>query len=200
MAASYQAPAQVLEGLLEGNKHWTDADSTVNLSNVATRGEEFVNGQDPNVVVITCSDSRVIPEFIFDSAMGQLFVIRIAGNIISPEVLASVEFAVDKLNCSLVLVLGHQNCGAVQGRLDAEPVLSQNQHLESPNMDQLIQQIQIVSGGEDQYLESIRHNARYQSEQIPLQSKLVGDRVQAGKVEVKPALYWLESREVEILA
>lgn len=80
---------------------------------IKLRTELYENGQFPKAVVITCSDSRVVPEFIFDVKLGELFVIRNAGNIVDENVIGNVEFAVSHLNVNYILVMGHEKCGAV---------------------------------------------------------------------------------------
>ena len=77
----------------------------------------MIDGQKPYAVILTCSDSRVVPELIFDTGIGELFVIRIAGNVASPSSIASIEYAVTHVDVKLIVVLGHQNCGAVTAAL-----------------------------------------------------------------------------------
>lgn len=86
----------------------------------ARRSETAQNGQHPYAIVICCSDSRVIPEQIFDAGIGELFVIRVAGNVIGPHALGSVEYAAAHLCCKQIVVLGHTNCGAVGAALAGE--------------------------------------------------------------------------------
>ena len=77
------------------------------------RLDKIVNGHNPYAVIVTCSDSRVIPEYIFSAGIGELFVVRVAGNVIDNHQLGSIEYAVEHLGCKLVVVLGHTLCGAV---------------------------------------------------------------------------------------
>ena len=100
--------------LTEGNRRYVeDGFSNRNTGN-DRRTDTAENGQHPYAVIITCSDSRVVPEFIFDAGIGDLFVIRTAGNTCDVNTLGSAEYAVDHLGCKLVVVLGHTQCGAVQ--------------------------------------------------------------------------------------
>ena len=82
------------------------------------RLHELVAGQHPHAVILSCSDSRVPPEVVFDQGLGDLFVVRVAGNVAGDHELASIEYAVDHLHCPLVVVLGHQNCGAVTAAVE----------------------------------------------------------------------------------
>ena len=98
--------------LSEGNRRYRER------SDAALRESTALHGQHPHTIVIACSDSRVIPEQIFDAALGELFVIRVAGNVLEKHQLGSVEYAAAHLGCSLVIVLGHTRCGAVAAALD----------------------------------------------------------------------------------
>ena len=105
--------AEALQKLKEGNQRYLTAET--NPGDVSPKIRKFTreNGQSPYAIVITCSDSRVIPESIFSAGIGELFVIRVAGNVMDKHQLGSVEYAADHLGTNLVVVLGHTNCGAV---------------------------------------------------------------------------------------
>ena len=105
--------AEALERLKKGNLQYLNAKTGSGDVSPETRAYTSENGQKPYAVVITCSDSRVIPEYIFSAGLGELFVIRVAGNVIEGHQLGSIEYAVEHLGCKLVLVLGHTRCGAV---------------------------------------------------------------------------------------
>ncbi|MEM6721082.1 MAG: carbonic anhydrase [Bacteroidota bacterium] len=83
-------------------------------------------GQRPFAIILTCSDSRVVPEFIFDTGIGDLFVVRVAGNVADTAAIASIEFAVALLDCQYILVMGHQECGAVRTAMDGDEPASEN--------------------------------------------------------------------------
>lgn len=102
-----------LERLKAGNKTYIGSAQSVGDISPEKRLYTAENGQKPYAVIVSCSDSRVIPESIFSSGIGELFVIRVAGNVVDNNQLGSVEYAVEHLGCSLVLVLGHTGCGAV---------------------------------------------------------------------------------------
>lgn len=99
--------------LQKGNEAYLNASTCPGDVSPAIRQDTYENGQYPYAVIITCSDSRVIPESIFSAGIGELFVIRVAGNVINDYQLGSIEYAVDHLGSNLVVVLGHTNCGAV---------------------------------------------------------------------------------------
>ena len=104
----------IIERMIEGNRYYTAH------GNEALRLDTAQNGQHPYAVVICCSDSRVIPEQIFHAQIGDLFVIRVAGNVLDRHQIGSVEYAVSHLGCKLVLMLGHTGCGAVGAALKGE--------------------------------------------------------------------------------
>lgn len=99
--------------LVDGNNRFVTNKLKDNSNVIKLREELYENGQSPKAVVITCSDSRVVPEFIFDVKLGELFVIRNAGNIVDENVIGNVEFAVSHLNVNYILIMAHEKCGAV---------------------------------------------------------------------------------------
>ena len=103
-----------IERLLAGNCRYRES------SDAALRERTAVHGQHPRAIVIACSDARVIPEEIFDAVLGELFVIRVAGNVLDNHQLGSIEYAAAHLGCLLVVVLGHTRCGAVGAALHGE--------------------------------------------------------------------------------
>ncbi len=106
--------AEALEHLKAGNQRFAAGTSRYGSGIGADRRDELTSGQNPLAVVVGCSDSRVPLEIVFDQGLGDLFVIRVAGNIVNPSQIESVEFAVAKLDVPLVVVLGHEDCGAVK--------------------------------------------------------------------------------------
>ena len=99
--------------LMEGNRRWQQAGEEVDR----IRRHTAEHGQQPWAIVIACSDSRVVPEQIFDAGLGELFVIRVAGNVMDRHQLGSVEYAAAHLHCRMILLLGHTGCGAVSAAL-----------------------------------------------------------------------------------
>ena len=113
--------AEALEKLKEGNQRYLDAKTNPGDISANIRKKTCDEGQLPYAIVITCSDSRVIPESIFSAGIGELFVIRVAGNVMDKHQLGSVEYAAGHLGSPLVVVLGHSHCGAVGAALSSEP-------------------------------------------------------------------------------
>lgn len=112
---------EALDALRAGNESYINAETMSGDVSKRTRERTSREGQSPYAVVVTCSDSRVIPEAIFSAGIGDLFVIRAAGNVVDEIVTGSVEYAVEHLGCRLVVVLGHTHCGAVDAALHHAP-------------------------------------------------------------------------------
>ncbi len=130
-------PELALHKLMDGNKHFVKNTLTNGArSNVATRAS-LANSQKPYAIILSCSDSRVPPEIIFDQGLGEIFVIRVAGNIPDPIVLGSIEYAAEHLGTSLIMVLGHERCGAVTATVDAK-----GQSSGSENIDAIVKEIE----------------------------------------------------------
>lgn len=110
---------EALKRLIEGNQHYV-LDKTSNLPPSAERRAEIVLSQQPFAAILGCSDSRVPPELIFDVGLGNIFVVRVAGNVVGPIEMDSLEYSVKHLNVPLIMVLGHENCGAVAAVLSGK--------------------------------------------------------------------------------
>ena len=121
MSKENLSAAESLEKLKEGNKRYLSAAANTGDISPYIRKMTCEEGQTPYAVIITCSDSRVIPESIFMSGIGELFVIRVAGNVMDNHQLGSIEYAAGHLGTKLVVVLGHEHCGAVGAAMGADP-------------------------------------------------------------------------------
>ncbi|HEX2493670.1 MAG TPA: carbonic anhydrase, partial [Steroidobacter sp.] len=112
------AALEALQRLKEGNARFASGGGRQGPALNHLRRSELVAGQKPSAVILGCSDSRVPAEIVFDQGLGDLFVIRVAGNIVAPSQIGSVEFAVERFDTPLVVVLGHSMCGAVTATLE----------------------------------------------------------------------------------
>lgn len=112
---------EALMRLKKGNQDYLNAQKTIGDISQERRKETLYHGQHPYAMIITCSDSRVIPEAIFSAGIGDLFVIRVAGNVIDSHQLGSIEYAVEHLGSPLLVVLGHTDCGAIEAAIHHEP-------------------------------------------------------------------------------
>lgn len=130
-------PDEALQKLMDGNKHFVENNLTNAVKSDAAARASLANSQKPYAIILSCSDSRVPPEIIFDKGLGEIFVIRVAGNIPDPIVLGSIEYAAEHLGTTLIMVLGHERCGAVTATVDAK-----GQSTGSKNIDAIVQEIE----------------------------------------------------------
>lgn len=119
-----------LERLMAGNKRFM-AGHPVHPDETLQRIRDLKKGQDPFAIIVGCSDSRVPPELIFDQGLGDIFSIRTAGNIIGDYELGSIEYAVEHLGCKLIVVLGHENCGAIKAFIEDPEIANQHDHIKN---------------------------------------------------------------------
>jgi carbonic anhydrase len=124
---------EALRQLREGNRRFVANESAAAFLSHGERRPELATGQEPHAIVLGCSDSRVPAEFVFDQGLGDLFVIRVAGNIVAPSQVGSVEFAAARFGTRLVVVLGHSQCGAILATIDElrRPTTNQSRNLQS---------------------------------------------------------------------
>lgn len=147
--------------------------------------EALARGQRPWAAVLACADARVSPEWIFDVGPGELFDVRSAGNTAFAEGIASLEYAVGQLQVPLIVVLGHQGCGAVTAAMSDQPL--------TPLLEQLVTPIRAsLKSGDDLSL-AIRHNATAAARQLSERSAVLREAVSAGKLRIQPLYFDLES-------
>lgn len=127
-----------LDRLRAGNARFVSNEAGAETLGHLTRRAELTAGQAPFAVILGCSDSRVPVEIVFDQGLGDLFVIRVAGNVVAPSQVGSVEFAADRFGTRLVVVLGHSKCGAVQATLEE---LARPTEVQSPNLRSIVHRI-----------------------------------------------------------
>src|SRR4051812_12990633 len=129
---------EALERLKEGNRRFVSEDWSTQTLPSPTRRRELAAGQQPFAIILGCSDSRVPAEIIFDQGLGELFVIRVAGNIVAPSQIGSVEFAAERYGTRLVVVLGHSMCGAILATLEE---LERPSVMRSPNLRSIVDRV-----------------------------------------------------------
>lgn len=189
-----------LELLREGNQRFVSGADSLKRIITQKQRREYVAGQEPFAVVLGCSDSRAPVEIIFDQGLGDLFVIRVAGNIVASSQIGSVEFATEHFGTRLVVVLGHTHCGAVQATLDELQRPSGNQ---SPNLRSIVNRIRpAVEGLLETELrndpaalkqQAVQANVRVASSQLRNSSAILEPLIQKGELLVIGAVYALET-------
>ena len=197
-------PRQALDRLREGNHRFAANLQSLDALLTHTRRGELASGQHPFAIVLGCSDSRVPAETIFDQGLGELFVIRVAGNIVGPSQVGSVEFAVARFCVRLVVVLGHSSCGAVVVTLEElqRPAHDQNFHPTliidrvRPAIEGLLA-TELVHDPEALVRHAVRANVRSAANQLREGSALLAELTQKGEVVVVGAEYSLESGLVD---
>ncbi len=184
---------EILDRLKDGNGRYVADKLQHNLQDDARRSS-LTGGQQPYAIVLSCADSRVVPEIAFDTGLGELFVIRVAGNVANTSSIASIEYAVAHLNTEVIVVLGHQSCGAVTAALGG----GDNGY----NLNHLLSHIApAVHSSEDtsDVNAVVRDNARLNAEELKNRSSIISDAVEGGKLKIVPAYYSLDSGEVTFL-
>lgn len=191
---------QALNKLKAGNKLFVEATSQNGELVTKIRRSDMQLKQRPFSIIIGCSDSRVPAELIFCQGMGDLFVIRVAGNVVAPSQIGSVEFACQQFATELVVVLGHQNCGAISATVDS--LLGDPDAL-SPNLAAIVERVTpavhcIVTGHSGEEREELLHNAmranvKQSVNSLQMRSQIIRRLIARGKLKIIGAEYSLES-------
>ena len=194
---------QAKQLLISGNQQFVkgEVDHLENYAKVSRR-LEVAAGQKPFAIIVACSDSRVPPELLFDKGLGELFVVRVAGNIVGEHELGSIEYGAEHLGAKLIVVLGHERCGAVTATYDAVKAGTAGVETEENHIDSLVKAI------EPAVTEAIAHNPAATvedcivtninkvTEQIETQSPVIEHLIGLGEVKVVKAKYDLDSGKV----
>jgi carbonic anhydrase len=196
---------EALARLREGNARFVSGVRSLDALMTHTRRAELAEAHYPFAIILGCSDARVPAELVFDQGLGDLFVIRVAGNIVSPSQVGSVEFAAERFGTQLVVVLGHTGCGAVAATLEEIRRRSNN----SPNLRSIVERIRpsvetllaTELGSDDARLlrEAVRANVRTSADHLRHGSALLEALILAGRLAVVGAEYSLETGEVVFL-
>ena len=192
-----------LQRLQEGNRRFVSNQRTRQLFPDDDARKELLAGQAPFAIILGCSDSRVPSEIVFDQGLGDLFVIRIAGNVVAPSQIGSIEFAAEQFGTPLVVVLGHSQCGAVKATLEQ---LKQPSEKRSPNLESIVKRIApavepLCKSKPDAEVsallpEAIRCNVNNSMNQLLEGSSILTRLVEEGKLAIVKAEYSLLTGEV----
>ena len=189
------SPDAALKRLMDGNQRFLKQKSK-HPDQSKARMKEVAQAQHPFATVLSCADSRVAPEILFDEGIGDLFDIRVAGNIVIPEVLGSIEYAVAILGTPVLMVLGHERCGAVTAAVQGERLPG---HIGSfvKAIKPAISRTKGQSG--DPVDNAVVANVQYQIEKLKRSSTILSERSQDGKLKIVGGRYDLDSGEVTLI-
>jgi len=195
---------EALDRLKKGNKRFAEGKESLHAIPDPDKREALIEGQDPFAIILGCSDSRAPAELIFDHGLGDLFVIRVAGNIVAPSQIGSIEFAAERFGTSLVVVLGHSRCGAVRATL--EELEHPHEH-RSPNLASIVESIipavkplletDLKNKPEELMSKAVRANVNASVEQLKSGSTIITELIEGNKLKVVGAEYALETGLVE---
>lgn len=196
--------SEALKRLQEGNQRFVAGVRSIDTLGKQMQRADFLQGQAPIAIILGCSDSRVPAEIVFDQGLGDLFVIRVAGNIVAPSQVGSVEFAVELFNTPLVVVLGHSLCGAVMATLDD---LEHPSEARSSNVLSIVNRIrptvkplfdtELRNNPEQLLKTAIRANILAATNHLRHGSQMLEQFIQKGELTIVGAEYSLETGEVD---
>jgi len=192
LAQSKLSPDAALQELLDGNRRFTSGKLTAFDEDLAILKQKTTEKQEPFAAVLSCADSRVPVEIIFDQSIGHIFVTRVAGNVVTPEIIASLEYGAAVLGTKVILVMGHANCGAVKATIQAKEVPGQISAL-YPHIQPAVDQ-----AGSD--LEAAtKANAKIQAALLRQASTVIAGLVKEGKLKVVAGFYDIASGSATVL-
>ena len=180
-----------LNRLKEGNARFV-ADHLYGKLQDSTRRESLLSGQKPYAIVLSCADSRIVPELAFDTGLGELFVVRVAGNVANTSSIASIEYAVAHVGSKLIVVLGHQSCGAVTAAVKG----GDNGHNLNHLLSHLTPAMNAAKSGAT-VNEIAKINTQLTVGELKNRSGIIRDAIDKGDVKVVPAFYNLDSGKVD---
>ena len=195
---------EALNRLRKGNKRFV-SDSSIfnNAPSHKSRRHSLAEDQDPFAIILGCSDSRVPSEIVFDQGLGDLFVVRVAGNIVAPSQIGSIELAVERFGARLVVVMGHSRCGAIQATLDSlrDPSKNQSKNLRSI-VDRIRPSLELLDIDQDPEItlqQAVRANIHSSVSQLQQESRVLEQLVREGDLLILGAEYSLDTGIVNFL-
>jgi carbonic anhydrase len=196
--AGAQKGEEAFNKIMEGNKRFVSG----NLAQKDVgdnRRKDLSKGQSPFAIVVTCSDSRVSPEIVFDQGLGELFVIRTAGNVLDPVAVGSVEYAAEHLHAPLLILLGHDKCGAVTATMEAQGKPEGNIGAIVKKIMPAVKKARMAGGSQEEMLnKAIKENVVLQKTEMLKSSPVLKHLVEKGELKVVQAVYHLDTGEVAV--
>jgi carbonic anhydrase len=186
--------AKLWDNLMAGNARFVAGKPRTYA--LASLRQQLASGQSPHVIILSCSDSRVSPELTFDQSLGDLFVVRAAGNVADPVGLGSIEYAVEHFHSPLLVVLGHQKCGAVIAACSGEKMPSRNLEAIMDKIGPAVIQAKTYAKADDLIESAIKENVRQSAKDVLADSEIIRNAVKSGKLSVIEAEYQFDTGEV----
>jgi carbonic anhydrase len=186
------SPDAALQQLVEGNSRYAAGNLASLKADLDLLRARTVEKQEPFAAVLSCADSRVPPELVFDLSIGQLFVTRVAGNVATTEVIASLEYGAAVLGTRVIMVLAHQGCGAVKAAVGGKAVPGQISALYAPLQS-------AVEQGHHDYEATAKLNAKIQAELLSTASPVLAEQIGKGGLKIVAGYYALDTGKVELL-
>lgn len=193
-SAEEKTPEDAFKRLREGNQRFVNGGG-VCPENLEEKRESIAPKQTPFALIIGCSDARVPPEIIFDQGLGDLFIVRVAGNVIGPIESDSIDFSVDQLKTNLIVVLGHQSCGAVDAVLQGKAATDEIKHI-APLIQPAVDKTKNMPG--DHLVNAIKANVMLSVKNLQNNPQFI-PMIQSGKLKILGAYYQLQTGKVEWL-
>jgi carbonic anhydrase len=197
VAGNEMTPDEALKKLMDGNRRFVQGKLT-NPNQDLVRLTEVALGQSPYAAILSCADSRVPPEILFDQGLGDLFVVRDAGNVATPEEIGSLEYSVAILGSKVLMVLGHQGCGAVTAALEGGDF--------PENIDRLLGQIQPAveeflgqQNDQNAVKKAVEANVLFQMKRVKT-SPVISEKIKSGNLKIVGGYYNLKTGEVSLIA
>lgn len=197
IAAPMPSAESVWADLMEGNQRFVSGKTAA--VNVVTLRQALAKGQAPKVVVLACSDSRVVPEILFDKSLGDLFVVQSAGNIADAIGVGSIEYAVEHLGSSVLVVLGHEQCGAVTAACSGDKMPTASLQAIVDKIAPAVTQAKAHVKGDQLVEAAILNNVHQSARDVLADSEVLQHFMHDGKLTVFEAVYKLDSGEVKLL-
>lgn len=187
-------PELIWADLMKGNKRFMAGKHTT--INYNTSRLSLTKGQKPEVIILGCADSRVPPEFVFDKNLGELFVIRVAGSIADAAGLGSIEYAVEHLHSKMIVVLGHESCGAVAAAVSGEKMPTKNLRAITESIAPAFEGSKTCLIGSPSNASCVELNTQHSSKDLLLKSSIIKEAVEKGEVTIISAVYDFDTGEV----
>ena len=207
------SPDEALQRLMDGNKNYVENKLSLCSKSDAAAREAIAKGLNPYAIILACSDSRVAPEIIFDKELGEIFVVRLAGNVPDPLALGSIEYAAEHLGSSLIMVLGHNRCGAVKATVEAKgkstgsknidaitKIVAKSVEAASKDCEACIGDAKCAEHKINEFVECVVDaNAKRVAANLTNQSNIIKHLAEGKKIKIVAAKYDLDSGLVTLL-